>query len=218
MLTEFQSKLWKEYVRAESRATRAEKLLALETFLDALLVSPSSEWFAWARSLATQVVDQGAPLVIRQPLFRRAVFPALLAGYRNRLPGCARWLAGLANNLQRCPECLDQFLPEDATELGLLRAAISHDPLDHRSRLRLIDKLAEFFRFTLHEVPSGILYGMDGATAEQCLKLEKELTEFCQLVAEEQIENRFADLISSCRFHFRAYRGYLLNRERYEDT
>src|SRR6266540_480459 len=96
MLTERQRELWEAYQHAEGRAPRADKLLALEAFLESLVGVPQEEWFPWARSLAEQVVDRGQELILRKPLFERAVFPALLAGHRVGLPGCARWLAGLA--------------------------------------------------------------------------------------------------------------------------
>ncbi len=215
MLTEVQRKLWEAYEAAESRAPRAEKLLALDAFLNALVVSATKAWFPWARSIAEQVVDHGINFVIRRPLFERAVFPALLAGYQARLPGCARWLAGFAENLWRCPGCREQLQPEELTELGLLWAAIRHDPGDRRSRLRLIDKIADRLRYSLHELPSGVLYGMDGASPEQCQELGEELEKFCRLVAQEEMEERYAELIRNCRLHFGAYRDYLLSREQY---
>ncbi len=215
MLTEVQRKLWEAYEAAEGRAPREEKLRALDGFLDSLGTSPQTDWFPWARSIAEQVVDHGVKLVMRRPLFERAVFPALLAGHRDRLPGSARWLAGLSDRLQRCTACREQLQPEEATELGLLRVAIRHEPGDHRSRLRLIDKIASRLRYSIHEVPSGVLDGIDGATPEQCLELEEELTEFCRLIAQEDMRERFAELIQACRLHFRGYRDYLLHREKY---
>jgi hypothetical protein len=177
MLTDVQRKLWEAYEAAERRAPRAEKLRALESFLDAL-GPPLEDWFPWARSIAEEVVDHGLNFVIRRPLFNRAVFPALLAGYQARLPGTARWLAGLADHLLRNPQCRQQLPPEEATELGLLWAAIRHDPADRRSRLLVIDKIAYRLRYSIHEVPSGVLYGMDGASPQQCQELEEELEEF----------------------------------------
>jgi hypothetical protein len=215
MLTDDQRKLWAAYQTAEGRAPRAEKLRTLDSFLDALEISPPSDWFPWARSIAEQVVDQGLNLVIRRPLFKRAVFPALLAGYQAHLPGCARWLAGLADHLRSNPECRERLRPEEATELGLLWAAIRDDPADRHSRLRLIEKVASRLRYSIHEVPSGVLYGIDGASPDQCLELEEELEEFCRLVELEPMHKRYADLIGECHLHFQAYRDYLLHREKY---
>ena len=215
MLTDLQRELWKAYEAAEGCAPRAEKLLALEAFLDALTVSSSCEWFPWARTIAEQVVDCEVRLVIRRPLFERAVFPALLAGYRSCLPGCARWVAGLAQNVWNCPECRAQLPPNEQTELGLIRAALRHDPSDFRSRLRLIETIAARLRYSLHELPSGVLYGMNGATPEQCRELGEELEEFRQLVAGEDIKEGSEELIRSCRRHFEGYRNYLSSREQY---
>ncbi len=215
MLTDIQQNLWKAYEAAESRAPRAEKLLALNAFLDGIATSPPAEWFPWARSIAEQVVDNGLDFVIRRPLFERAVFPALLDGYRARLPGSARWLAGLSDHLVQCLKCREKLPPDETTELGLLRAAIQHDPADQRSRLRLIERIAVRLCYSLHELPSGVLYGMDGATPEECNELEKELVEFCELVSQEDMQDRHAELIEACRFHFPGYRDYLLHRQMY---
>jgi hypothetical protein len=217
MLTDAQRKLWDAYEAAESRAARAEKLRTLEVFLDSLDDSPPADWFPWARSVAEQVVDLGREFVIRRPLFERAVFPALLAGYHERLHGSARWLAGLADHLLRSQKCRDQLPPGKGTELGLLWAAVRHDPADRVSRLRLIDKISSRLRYAIHEVPSGVLYGMNGASPDQCQELEEELEEFRRLVSQEPMQERYEELIRSCRLHFRGYREYLLHREKYEN-
>ena len=52
MLTDHQRKLWEAYEAAEGRAPRAEKLRALDAFLDVLVTSPPAEWYPWARSIA----------------------------------------------------------------------------------------------------------------------------------------------------------------------
>ncbi len=216
MLSEGQRKLWEAYQAAEGRAPRAEKLRALRVFLDSLGSSSPTDWFPWARSLAEQVVDHGLDLVIRRPLFESAIFPALLAGCHARLPGSARWLAGLADHLWGSPGCREKLQGKEATELGLLWAAIRHDPADRRSRLRLIDKIAYQLRYSIHEVPSGVLYGIDGASPEQCQELEEDLEEFCRLAAQEGMQEGYGDLIGACRLHFRGYRDYLLHREQYK--
>jgi hypothetical protein len=143
------------------------------------------------------------------------VFPALLAGHRAGLPGCARWLAGLAQQLYRSPACRSQLPADEQTEPGLLRAAVRVDPTDHASRRRLLDLIAGRLRYSLHELPSGVLYGMDGATPDQCLELEHELDEFCGLVAEAGDGRAYEELERDCRYHFAGYREYLLERGQY---
>jgi hypothetical protein len=214
MLTPQQSALWAAYLHAEARAPRGQKLAALVAFLDALAASRDVDWHPWARDLARRVVDGGEDLVIRTPLFERAVFPALLAGHRESLPGCARWLAGLAQHLYRCPACLSQLPAGVQSEFGLLRAAVRVDPTDHVSRRRLIDHIAGRLKHSLHELPSGVLYGMDGATPDECLELQAELDEFESLLGVGPGPD-YRSLVTDCRFHFRAYRAFLLSREPY---
>ena len=214
LLTDAQQKLWQTYLHAEGRAPRAEKLVALTAFLDALEASPTQDWSPWARSIAEQVVDHGLDLVIRQPLFDEAIFPALLAGFREGLPGCARWLAGLSQHVLRSAACQKQLEPQEPTELALLHAALRQDPQDRRSARRMIEVVANRLRFALHELPSGVLYGMDGATPEQCLELQDELEHFDRLIAEQGLTHRHAELVQDCRLHFTAYREYLLDPDR----
>jgi hypothetical protein len=211
MLTEEQRELWDLYQRVEARGRRADRLRALANFLDCLARTSDREWFPWARSLAEAVVDKGESRPVRRPLFERAVFPALLAGYRAGLPGCARWLAGLFDLLCRSKGCLGQLPEVERSEVGLLRAAMRHDSADQRSRRQLLGKLAARLRYSLHELPAGVLYGVDGTSPEECLELEQELDEFCQLAGVEGQEQRYREFIERCRFHFRAYRDYLLN-------
>jgi hypothetical protein len=211
MFTDVQHELWEVYLRVEGRGPRVDKLRALSSFLDCLTESREQEGFPWARSIAESVIDKGDSFIIRMPLFERAIFPALLAGYRAGLPGCARWLAGLFGLLCRSARCRKELSDAERTEVGLLRAALRHDPTDQFSRRRLLEQLAGRLRYAVHEVPSGVLYGIDGASAEQCLELAKELDEFCMLASEEENEDSYGELIRKCRFHFRAYRDFLLS-------
>lgn len=214
MLTPEQSVRWDEYLRAEARAPRGEKLAALAAFLDALPAG-SADWHPWARDLARRVVDEGADLVVRTPLFEGAVFPALLAGLRAGRPGCARWLAGLAPHVARSEACRGRLPPGEQSELGLLRAAVRQDPDDGASRQRLIEIIADRLRYSLHELPVGVLFGTDGATPEECLELERELDEFCELLAGAAGGPDYRELVAACRLHFPAYRDYLFNRAAY---
>jgi hypothetical protein len=75
--------------------------------------------------------------------------------------------------------------------------------------------MAERLRFALHELPAGVLYGMDGATPGQCLELEQEAEEFARLTADDGPGPAYESLVRRCRFHFSAYRDFLLRRGEY---
>jgi hypothetical protein len=108
-LTDDQRDRWDAFVSAEQRGVRAETLEALRRFIDELLRAPEDDWQAWARSFCANVVDSGTKHVVRQPLFDQVLFPALLTGMRRSTPGCARWLAGLSQNLYGCPRCMKEL-------------------------------------------------------------------------------------------------------------
>jgi len=207
MLDATAEQMWNSYLAAESRGMRAEKLVALNLFLDELTKSPLQGWSDWACGIAERVVDRGDGFVIRIPLFERAIFPALREGFEKSSPGHARWLAGLLDLVYRSRTCREQ-LPERG-EFGLLRAALRHDPLDLRSQTRLVQAFADQLRYSLHALPSGVLYGTDGASIEDCKELEKELDEFCQLIEGQENHSDFDELVKVSRFHFRKYREYL---------
>jgi hypothetical protein len=199
---------WSEYRRLEGRPFRQEALTVLLSFIESLLRSPEDIWRPWALSVAAEVVDRGG-YPVRSPLFERVLFPALLAGIERREPNCARWLAGMAQHLYRCPACMQRLGPSLASEEALFRRALADDPADARARRGLIKAMATQFCYSLHELPSGVLFGADGATPAQCGELRADLAEFETLVAAEGCAEEHADLIEKSRFHFTAYEQYL---------
>jgi hypothetical protein len=198
----------------EGEPLRKEAIAALGTFIEALLKSPEATWQPWAISLSAEVVDRGG-YVIREPLFRNVLFPALLLGLNRNEPGCARWLGGMAQHLYRCPSCMQQLGPERATEWALFRLALDNDPSDAEARRRLIKVMASQFAYSLHELPAGVLFGSNGATLSQCDELTSDLSEFERLTATEGCSAAHAALIEKCRFHFSAYKEYLMNCPKY---
>ena len=200
---------WAAYQVAEARDTRGEKLAALDRFVQAVARADADDWHPWARRLAAQIVDDGAAVVVRRPLFERVLFPALADGLERGAAGCARWLAGMVDPLARCPACVERLGNLPANEADLLRLALRHDPADARARDRLIARNANFLDYTLHELPSGVLYGQDGASVAECDALLAELAEFRSLVRTAGRGAEFDDLIALCDFHYRAYRQYL---------
>jgi hypothetical protein len=217
MLTQAQTELWNAYLQAAARAPRAEKLRALDLFLDSLAGASPNDLFSWATDLAKRVVDQEDSLlltgrrVILGPLMERVLLPVLLEGYQKGMPGYARWLAGLSRTILWDRTYREQLPEGERTESGLLKAALRKDSADYRARMRLIQLQADRLRYTLHELPTGVLYGIDGATPEQCQELEEELREFRDLLIETGDAEKYAELIDLCDFHYRKYRAYLLS-------
>ncbi len=212
ILSSPQLDLWNAYLEAESRGLRGERNDALKRFLAAFAELQETERHEWALDLASSVVDDGASTPIRMPLFRAILLPALQTAIAHRAPGAARWLAGFAQHFYRCPELRPRLVDGTLTEHALLETALEQDPADDRSRRNLVILLASRLHDTLHELPTGVLYGQDGATVDQCREMLQELDGFihhanCLGVAEE-----YADLVANCQLHYKAYAAYLTDR------
>ena len=203
---------WENYLATENSGTREAKLRTLNEFVEELLRSPEATWKRWALDLAARVVDERADVPVRRPLFERVLFPALAEALDARVPGSARWLAGLSQHLHRCRACMERLGHDRSSEWALLRAAAAQDPADGLSRRQLVRLIADHLRYTLHELPAGVLYGVDGATVDQCDELLAELEEFRALVAMEGQSHDYGQLMSEWGHHFRAYKRYLLER------
>lgn len=217
MLTSGQRALWEAYLAAERRGSRAEKLAALEQFVAELRNSPRKQWAAWAQSLVARIVDGGEEIPVRLPLFEHVLFPALMEGRRCGEADCTRWLSHFHSLLLHRPDCLAQLPEDERSPAGMLRAVLRQDPSNRRARESLIQHIADRFNYALHEVPTGVLYGTDGATEAECGLLLEELREFDRLVAEEGAEPTYGPLARRCRLHFSAYGEYLRSRDRYRD-
>jgi hypothetical protein len=154
------------------------------------------------------VIDGGDQTVIRLPLFRSVLFPALHAGLQASTPGTARWLAGFSQLLYKSPACSERLPEDQRTEYGLILRAVSDDDSDLTSKRRLLALMRSRFDYALHELPAGVLYGHDGATIEECGELLEELADYERLTDQVGLEGD-RELISKARFHISTYRRYL---------
>jgi hypothetical protein len=215
-LSQPQQHRWERYLATESSGTRDDKLRTLNEFVEELLLSPEATWKPWALDLTARIVNDGTDIPVRCPLFERILFPALVESLGAKSPGSARWLAGLSQHLYRCPACMERLGRARSSEWALLQAAVAHDPGDVRSRQQLIRVIANHLRYTLHELPSGVLFGTNGATVVQCDELLAELDEFRSLVSVEGRTADYVPLVRECDHHFRSYKQYLLERPQHE--
>jgi len=207
--------LWDEYLAQEREHVRSTYLATLDRVIVAFSQLPESDRESWAKDIARQVIDEKAEIPVRMPLFRQVVFPVLITGLTKNQPGCARWLAGFEMHLLHVSE-RQNYLPDNvATSVFLLRKALEVDADDSRARRGLISRIASHLEYSLHELPAGVLYGMNGASISECAELIQELDEFCGFVKADGREDDYRDLTEECRLHFSAYRDYLENRRLY---
>jgi hypothetical protein len=203
---------WDAYLAEEKSGVRSVALAQLDTFIASLLGQSEADWQNWAFNLSETIVDHQRDIPVRMPLFRSVIFPALHSRLNAGSGGAARILAGFSQLLYHSPECRDMLPSHLRTEHGLILEAISRDSSDTRSKQRMRAILRGRFEYSLHEIPSGVLYGQDGATVEECSEMISELKNYENLCSEIGAEDEDREIIDEASYYIPAYRDYLIDR------
>jgi len=203
---------WTAYVRAEETRLRSETLGELEKFLELAGKYETKEKVEWAHWFCSRHMKKPSPsFPVRMPLFRELLFPGLLSGLLQRRKGCARWLGDLCQYMYKCQDLRLQLPEGRRSSTDLYRLAIEHDPDDTKAKRSLASSLRSSLEYSIHELPAGVLFGLDASTVESIKELMKELAEY-RSVAEFDLEES-EDLIVACDFHYQAYERYLQCKE-----
>ncbi len=196
---------WEACVAAERRGVRRHYLAALQSFLAAWEALDLQSRDKWAGNYVRKRFEEKQDLPLRGPLFERVVLPYLFAQYNSGSPEAALRLAELRQSSLGWHRAWQLF--GGLSDLGLLREAYRRNPSAERVRQPLVKRMLRYVGQTLHEIPAGVLWGMDGASAEQCLELLDFLRELKGLMTEAELEN-YAELLSKADLHYRAYREF----------
>ncbi|MES2643619.1 MAG: hypothetical protein V4850_29305 [Myxococcota bacterium] len=173
---------------------------------------PEPNRYALGDALVDLGVDHGVDEV-PHALFCGLVAPRVVEEYRSR-SGRGRlwastWRGRIANT--RGTQALAPVIAGDALED--LWAAATTSPVVPRAKEKLVEALAGWFAYTLHELPAGVLYGADGATLTEMDELDRWLDNWRRLLAEDVAKHQ--TLLSRCEYHYASYRRYLQNRSSY---
>lgn len=198
---------WQHYEHTAERMLRRDTLQALDVFVTQWSLASQQERDNQLPGLALRLARSEQRM--HGPLLERVVVPELL---HMRAAGSveAIWLlarlqysyAGLRCWRQREIPWSDALLEE------ALRLDANYEP----ARSMLVTIRLRGMEYVLHELPSGVLFDHNGASAEQCAVLLQELNQLSTLMsAEERVDN--TDFLQYARFHFDAYRRYRLQTE-----
>jgi len=143
-------------------------------------------------------------IVIRHQLFRQILYPVLATEIGNDNIEAIKSLIRLLEyygNYQNLTED-DRFSVWKLIDKGLALAP------DDNELLKLYqEKQKNYFEYTLHELPTGVLYGTDGASIEECNELLTDLTRYKEVCNKLAIDDK--ELIDECKFYYLAYKDYL---------
>lgn len=161
---------FEEHKKFVERGLKREATVALRAFIDSITNDRDREkWvLEYLRSLA--VTEN---LVVRHEIFEELVFPVLCKGYKDQDVESTIWLGRLSQNLYRC-----QILHEQVgskAQFAFYKEALSLDPSKYEVRRLLLGCYIDFFRYSIHEWPAGVLYGMNGASISECAEIRNDL-------------------------------------------
>jgi hypothetical protein len=73
----------------------------------------------------------------------------------------------------------------------------------------------QYLEYTLHELPTGVLYDANGANETKCAELMKEVQYFEELSEILGVDN--SKFIENCRWHYERYPHYLSRQKHFGD-
>jgi hypothetical protein len=155
------SALYEGYFTLLAEGRRKDAGVMLDAFLRSFNTSEERE--QWTHAFL-KTHTYGA--TVRHEIYAEIIFPVLLAGSKRNDAWSLYWLAGTSQNLYRARGLHEQIRFKG--EIGPLKDAYTIDRTSIEVREALLKSLLDYFRHAGHEWPAGILWGMNGATLDQC--------------------------------------------------
>jgi len=130
---------------------------------------------------------------IRHEIFSELVYPVLKRGYLKNDFESTLWLGKLIQNVYQAPALHEELAYITAHQL--FRKCYRLNPENQEARALLLKNIIDWLAYCVHEWPSGILYGRDGATLAQCREIREEI-EFAITLDEN---NRYRSFLRDVR-------------------
>jgi hypothetical protein len=142
--------------------------------------------------------------LLRHPL-QLLLYPYLVRAYDGGSPRAPCWIAHLYDHLDNSREWRTWFETQNLTPWALLEEALRREPTNDAARQELILVMARWLDDAIHEVPRGVLYGVNGATIDACQELLDVLDQFRALTRASGALRLWEDRIPEWELHFRGY-------------
>ena len=193
-----------EFREYEEKGLKKQASKSLRAFISSFKSDEEINEWVWEH-LPTMETNRHSR--IRHEIFHELVYPILKSGYENNDFSSTLWLGKLAQNIYQAQQLHEEL--DWVTELSLYNKSHELDPSNDEARLLLLKAIVAWLEYSEHEWPSGILYGNDGATIEQCDEISTEV----QRVLKLDKEHSYSEFIKQYVKKLSAYRARL-NKQR----
>lgn len=144
--------------------------------------------------------------ILHFELFRHIVYPVLKERYAAEDPRAIELLINTIQNVYRDREIHSEL--GDVSELGLLRQLLVLEPQNAWARSRYLHEMVTWLRYTIHEWPAGVLYGIDGAQSDEC----DEILAAVEEVKELDTASEYSSLLEEVKSKTIEYKRRLANK------
>lgn len=186
-----------KFRECEEKGLKKEASKSLRAFISSFEGNEDVEQWVW-KYLPTLKTNRHSR--IRHEIFHELVFPALREGFHNNDFACILWLGKLSQNVYQSPSIHKEL--GWTSEIELYEKCHELSPENDEARLLLLKSVVSWLAYTEHEWPSGILYGNDGATIQQC----DEISLVVQKVIGLDKEHRHSEFIKQYHKKLSQYR------------
>ncbi|MFL5742597.1 MAG: hypothetical protein ACJ75B_20405 [Flavisolibacter sp.] len=195
--------LLQTYIDIETKTyVRSDKTKKLNDLINAITISRFELTLPETLNIVNTLLY--AKTTIRHPFFLYVIYPVLVKGIEGDDIQAIKQLITLFDYYGNF-----QNLTSDNkyTTWALLTKGLQLSPLD-KDLLGIYERLQEnYFDYTLHELPTGILYSADGATIEQCDELLNDLSDYEDVCKKLNVDRQ--ELIKNCKLYYNSYKSYL---------
>ncbi|MGN6399124.1 MAG: hypothetical protein ACTHMD_01645 [Flavisolibacter sp.] len=196
-------KLLRTYTDIETNTfARADKTQKLKSFIAEVKAANLQLSMTDIADITNYLTQQN--ITIRQPFFLNVFYPVLTRAIDDNNVDAIKLLIRL---FQYYGNYQNLTSDNKFTSWTLLIKGLQLAPNDIELLNLYEGKQRDYFEYTLHELPAGVLYGSDAATTEQCKELLDDLAKYEDVCKKLQLDRQ--ELVDKCKFYYSAYKEYL---------
>lgn len=199
--------LLREYIKIEAGAYSSKiKQRLIKEFVTAFKASGSILTFEDIQSISNQLFKTDTK--IHSDFFTSILYPTIKREIESKNIHAVKLLL-------RFNTTLVQFIDKTYSPYDLLKKGLSINPNDIDLLNIFKNNAQRYIQYTIHEVPSGILYDNTDVTIEKCDDLIEYLKEYKDTCSKLNIND--SELIDKAELYYHSYKDYLMNKDKYND-
>jgi hypothetical protein len=181
---------YRQYLHLKTVGLRFEARQSLQQFIDSFTSIAEKEQ-STHQFLEAEEHEYGYEICHE---LLEAVFPALLNGYQRHDPWSILWRARTAQNFYKARHLHEQI--DFKTEYGLFKECYLLTPNNTEVHKDLLAIQIQWLQYCIHEYPTGILYGSNGATINEYQEILSEI-DFVRKIDAEKTQEKFLNAVQS---------------------